>query len=153
MFTATRTAGFGAEVKRRILLGTFALSAGYRDAWYERANRVRSALARDFERAFVRVDVVAGPTSPTPAFALGEREADPLAMYAADVLTVPANLTGVPAVSVPAGLVTREGRGLPVGLQLHAPEGADARLFEVARAFQTRTRHHEEAPNPGGPEA
>jgi len=135
MFAATRGAGFGAEVKRRILLGTYVLSAGYHDEWYGRALQVRSLIARDFERAFEEVDVVAGPTSPTPAFRLGERAADPLAMYLADALTVPASLAGLPAISTPCGFSESAPR-LPIGLQLIGPARADARVLRVARAFE-----------------
>ena len=127
MFAATREAGFGAEVKRRILLGTPALSAGYAEEWYGRASRVRRRIADDFERAFYEVDIVAGPTSPTPAFPLGERVADPLAMYMSDVMTVPANLAGLPAISVPAGWVDEGGDQLPVA-NLGSRRSARARV-------------------------
>lgn len=141
MFAATREAGFGPEVKRRVLLGTYVLSAGYHDAWYGRAQRVRTLVRRDFERAFEEVDVIAGPTSPTTAFRLGERADDPVAMYQSDVCTVPASLAGLPALSLPAGLATPEsaspGSGsLPVGLQLIAPPLAEERLLRVARALE-----------------
>ncbi len=135
MFAATRGAGFGAEVKRRIVLGTYVLSAGYHDEWYGRALKVRSLIARDFERAFEEVDIVAGPTSPTPAFRLGERASDPVAMYLADALTVPASLAGLPAISTPCGFTTSAPR-LPIGLQLIGPARADARVLRVARAFE-----------------
>ena len=117
LYRATRTAGFGPEVKRRILLGTFALSSGYREAWYERAQRVRALLAIDFAEAFRSCDAILCPTAPGPAFRIGEKSADPLAMYLADVFTVPASLAGLPALSVPAGL-SRE--RLPIGMQLPA---------------------------------
>ena len=133
MYGATRDAGFGPEVKRRILLGTFALSAGYFDAFYGRAQRVRTLIARDFSDAFARVDVLATPTSPTAAFKLGERADDPMAMYLADVCTLPASLAGVPALSLPSGR-TRD--GLPVGLQLIAAPFAEARLLEVAQGVE-----------------
>ena len=138
MFAATRDAGFGAEVKRRILLGTYVLSAGYYDAWYGRALKVRSLIARDFERAFEKVDVVAGPTSPTVAFRLGEKVVDPVAMYLSDVLTVPASLAGCPAISVPCGFSACAPR-LPIGLQLIGPARGDARVLRVARAFEAAT--------------
>ena len=133
MYGATRDRGFGAEVKRRILLGTFALSAGYADAFYGKAQRARTLIARDFERAFATVDVLATPTSPTVAFPLGERVDDPVAMYLADACTLPASLAGVPALSLPCGL--GEG-GLPVGLQLIAPAFAEHRLLAVARGVE-----------------
>ncbi len=139
MFAATREAGFGPEVKRRILLGTYVLSAGYYDAWYGRALKVRTLLRRDFETAFESCDVIVGPTSPEPAFALGSKTDDPVAMYLSDVLTVPVSLAGLPAVSVPAGFVNVAGRELPVGLQIIGPHRADARVLRVARAFEEAT--------------
>jgi aspartyl-tRNA(Asn)/glutamyl-tRNA(Gln) amidotransferase subunit A len=146
MMAATREAGFGPEVKRRILLGTFVLSHGYADEWYAKAQGVRAALRRELNTALARVDLLVGPTSPTPAFRLGERADDPLAMYLSDVLTVPASLAGLPAVSVPAGFAVRDGRPLPVGLQLVGRAGADARVLAAARAFEARTAHHERRP-------
>ena len=143
---ATRSAGFGPEVKRRILLGTFVLSRGYHEAWYGQATAVRRGLARELGAAFETVDVIAGPTSPTPAFRLGERSADPLAMYLSDALTVPASLAGLPAVSLPAGFAREGERELPVGLQLTGAKGSDARLLAVARAFQDASDHHRRRP-------
>jgi len=142
MVSATRGAGFGEEVLRRILLGTFVLSHGYREAWYGKAQEVRASLRAELAEAFAGVDLIAGPTSPTPAFPLGERTADPLAMYLSDLLTVPASLAGLPAVSVPAGLVREGATELPVGLQLVGPAGADARVLAAARLFQETTEHH-----------
>ncbi len=139
MYAATREAGFGPEVKRRILLGTYVLSAGYYDAWYGRALKVRALLRRDFDEAFADVDVVVGPTSPEAAFRLGEKSDDPVAMYLSDVLTVPVSLAGIPAVSVPCGFVTVDGQRLPVGLQIAGPSRADARVLRVARAFEAAT--------------
>lgn len=139
MFAATREAGFGPEVKRRILLGTYVLSAGYYDAWYGRALKVRGLLRRDFETAFEDVDVIVGPTTPEVAFRLGEKSADPVAMYLSDVLTVPVNLAGIPAASVPCGFVDEGGVRLPVGLQIVGPHRADARVLRVARAFEEAT--------------
>lgn len=130
---ATRAAGFGDEVKRRILLGTFALSAGYREAWYERAHRVRALLALDFADAFRTCDVLLAPTAPEPAFPIGARSADALSLYLADVFTVPASLAGLPAVSVPSGL-SRE--GLPIGMQLAGPAGSEPLLFACARVLE-----------------
>ncbi|MFN7987138.1 MAG: Asp-tRNA(Asn)/Glu-tRNA(Gln) amidotransferase subunit GatA [Thermoanaerobaculia bacterium] len=136
LYRATRSAGFGKEVRRRILLGTFALSSGYREAWYERAQRVRALLARDFAAAFAACDAILCPTAPEPAFPIGARSADPLAMYLADVFTVPASLAGLPALSVPAGL-SRE--GLPVGMQLVGPAGSEPLLLALAREVERRT--------------
>ncbi len=138
MFAATREAGFGAEVKRRVLLGTYVLSAGYHDAWYGRAQKVRTLLRQDFERAFREVDLLAGPTSPTTAFKLGERSGDPLAMYQSDVCTVPTSLAGLPALNAPAGFARGgDGQELPVGLQLIGPALSEARLLRVAGALES----------------
>jgi aspartyl-tRNA(Asn)/glutamyl-tRNA(Gln) amidotransferase subunit A len=135
MMAATRERGFGAEAKRRILLGTYVLSAGYHEAWYKRALRARGLIAQDFEQAFEHCDVLVTPTSPTTAFRLGEKSADPLAMYLADVLTVPASLAGIPALSMDCG----RSQGLPVGMQILAPRRAEARLLRAASAFEKRT--------------
>ncbi len=129
VYVESRTAGFGAEVQRRIMLGTFALSAGYYDAYYGKAERARRAVTADFEAAFAGVDVIASLTSPTTAFPLGARTADPLAMYLSDVFTIPASLAGLPSISVPVGV---DGDGLPWGLQLTAPAFAEAPLFAAA---------------------
>jgi aspartyl-tRNA(Asn)/glutamyl-tRNA(Gln) amidotransferase subunit A len=142
MYMATRAAGFGDEVKRRILLGTFALSAGYRDAYYLQAQKVRALIRGDYERAFERCDVIATPTAPSPAFRLGEKTADPLEMYLADVFTVPANLAGLPALSLPCGLA----EGLPTGLQLVAPAYDEEGLVGAAAGFEAVTTHHEASP-------
>jgi len=128
----TREAGFGAEVKRRIMIGTYALSSGYYDAYYGQAQKVRTLIGRDFTAAFETCDVLVSPTSPTVAFRLGERTDDPLAMYAADLCTLPASLAGVPAISVPCGISD----GLPVGLQIMAPVLADDRCYRVAAALE-----------------
>ncbi len=133
MYAASRSEGFGAEVVRRIMLGTYVLSAGYHDAYYRKAQQVRTLIARDYERAFARVDVVATPTAPTTAFRLGEKVEDPLQMYLADVFTVSANLSGLPAISVPCGL---DGQGLPVGLHLTAPAFAESALLRAAAAYE-----------------
>jgi aspartyl-tRNA(Asn)/glutamyl-tRNA(Gln) amidotransferase subunit A len=133
VMAATRAAGFGAEVKRRIILGTYALSAGYYDAYYGQAQKVRTLITRDFEAAFAQVDVLVSPTTPTTAFTLGERVDDPLAMYLADLCTIPSNLYGGPALSVPCGLADD---GLPVGLQVMAPVMADDRIYRVAAAVE-----------------
>jgi aspartyl-tRNA(Asn)/glutamyl-tRNA(Gln) amidotransferase subunit A len=141
MFAATRARGFGAEVKRRILLGTYVLSSGYYDAWYNRALKVRRLLRRDFEQAFETVDVIACPTSPTAAFRLGEKTDDPVAMYLSDILTAPTSLAGVPGLSIPCGFVREGGRELPVGLQLIGPPLADARVLRIGRVFESHTDH------------
>jgi aspartyl-tRNA(Asn)/glutamyl-tRNA(Gln) amidotransferase subunit A len=133
MYGATRDAGFGAEVKRRILLGTYVLSAGYYDAYYVKAQKVRTLIRRDFEAAFAEVDVLASPTAPTPAFRIGEKGSDPLAMYLNDVYTLPASLAGLPALSVPCAPASS---GLPIGLQLVAPAFHEARLFALASAWE-----------------
>jgi len=138
MYRATRGRGFGTEVKRRIMLGTYALSAGYYDAYYAKAQRVRTLIARDFARAFQEVDVLATPIMPTPAFRLGERLADPLSMYLADVYTLPASLAGVPGLTVPLGTTepTPERPALPIGLQLLAAHHAEETLFAAAAAWE-----------------
>lgn len=136
LVAASRSAGFGAEVKRRIMLGTFVLSSGYYDAYYRRAQCVRRLIQQDFSRAFERVDVVLGPTTPTPAFRLGEKCADPLTMYLADVYTIPANLAGLPAISVPCGFSRA---GLPIGLQLIGPARGEERLLQIARHYERLT--------------
>ncbi|HET9483566.1 MAG TPA: Asp-tRNA(Asn)/Glu-tRNA(Gln) amidotransferase subunit GatA [Xanthomonadales bacterium] len=138
LYSRTRDEGFGAEAKRRILTGTHVLCSGYYDAYYRRAQQVRRLIANEFAAAFAQVDLLAGPTAPTVAFALGEKRADPLAMYAADVNTVAVNLAGLPAISLPAGFVD----GLPVGLQLIAPAFAEARLIAAGDALQRVTGHH-----------
>jgi aspartyl-tRNA(Asn)/glutamyl-tRNA(Gln) amidotransferase subunit A len=142
MYRRTRSEGFGAEVKRRILLGTYVLSAGYYDAYYRKAQQVRTLLRRDFEEAFATCDVIATPTAPETAFPLGERAEDPLRMYLSDVFTVPAPLAGIPALSVPCGLVD----GLPVGLQLMGRALDEATLLRVADAYQRRSDWHERRP-------
>ncbi|HEX5404140.1 MAG TPA: Asp-tRNA(Asn)/Glu-tRNA(Gln) amidotransferase subunit GatA [Pseudonocardiaceae bacterium] len=134
VMSATRELGFGPEVKRRIMLGTYALSSGYYDAYYGQAQKVRTLIKRDFERAFATVDVLISPTTPTTAFKLGERTDNPMAMYLADLCTIPASLAGVPAMSVPSGLAPDD--GLPVGLQIMAPALADHRMYRVAAAFE-----------------
>jgi aspartyl-tRNA(Asn)/glutamyl-tRNA(Gln) amidotransferase subunit A len=136
MYGRTRSEGFGVEVKRRIMLGTYVLSAGYYDAYYLKAQQVRTLIRQDYERAFEHVDVVAMPTSPTPAFKLGERVSDPLQMYLADVFTVSANLAGLPAVSVPCGFTSTN---LPIGLQLTGRMFDEATLLAAAAAHERHT--------------
>jgi aspartyl-tRNA(Asn)/glutamyl-tRNA(Gln) amidotransferase subunit A len=133
VMSLTREAGFGPEVKRRIMIGTYALSSGYYDAYYGQAQKVRTLISRDFAAAFERVDVLVSPTTPFVAFELGSRTADPYQMYLADLFTIPSNLYGGPAISVPAGLSS----GLPVGLQVMAPTLADDRMYRVAAALET----------------
>jgi aspartyl-tRNA(Asn)/glutamyl-tRNA(Gln) amidotransferase subunit A len=133
---ATREAGFGDEVKRRIILGTYALSSGYYDAYYGSAQKMRTLITRDFEAAFQHVDVLASPTAPTTAFKLGEKLDDPLAMYLNDLATIPANLAGTPGISIPSGLADED--GLPAGVQLLAPALADDRLYRVGAALEKR---------------
>jgi aspartyl-tRNA(Asn)/glutamyl-tRNA(Gln) amidotransferase subunit A len=130
----TREAGFGAEVKRRIMIGTYALSSGYYDAYYGQAQKVRTLISRDFEQAFKTVDVLVSPTTPTTAFRIGERVDDPMSMYLADLCTIPANLAGTPAMSVPSGLADED--GLPVGLQVMAPALQEQRMYKVAAAYE-----------------
>jgi aspartyl-tRNA(Asn)/glutamyl-tRNA(Gln) amidotransferase subunit A len=134
MYERSRTEGFGDEVKRRILLGTYVLSSGYYDAYYLRAQKVRTLIRRDFDQAFASCDVIAMPTAPGPAFEFGARTEDPLQMYLSDIFTVPANLAGLPAISLPSGLA----QGLPLGLQLYAPAGAEAKLLQVAHGLEAR---------------
>ena len=138
MYESTRAAGFGDEVKRRIMLGTYALSSGYYDAYYGRAQRVRTKIAADFAAAFADFDFVVTPTSPSVAFGLGEKTDDPLAMYMNDFFTVPMSLAGIPAISIPAGLAEPDGGGpeLPVGFQIAAPAFAEQRLLEAAYALE-----------------
>jgi aspartyl-tRNA(Asn)/glutamyl-tRNA(Gln) amidotransferase subunit A len=142
MYIATRRNGFGPEVKRRIMLGTYVLSAGYYDAYYVKAQKARTLLARDFAKAFSRYDFLISPTSPTVAFPLGERVGDPLKMYMADLCTIPANLAGIPAISIPCGF----SQGLPVGLQLMGPAFSEELLLKVSYAYEQRTDHHTKRP-------
>ncbi|MCI0625784.1 MAG: Asp-tRNA(Asn)/Glu-tRNA(Gln) amidotransferase subunit GatA [Acidobacteria bacterium] len=134
MYRETRDAGFGNEVKRRIILGTFVLSSGYYDAYYLKAQKVRTLIKQDFEKALAKVDVIASPTSPTPPFRLGEKSSDPLAMYLSDIFTITANLAGIPGISVPCG---KTAEGLPVGLQLLGKHFDEATLLRVGHAFET----------------
>ncbi|BDZ49893.1 hypothetical protein GCM10025867_21340 [Frondihabitans sucicola] len=131
---ATREQGFGPEVKRRIILGTYALSAGYYDAYYGSAQKVRTLVQRDFARLFDEVDVLISPSAPTTAFPIGEKIDDPLAMYLNDLTTIPANLAGIPGISIPMGLAEED--GLPTGIQLMAPARADERLYTYGAALE-----------------
>jgi aspartyl-tRNA(Asn)/glutamyl-tRNA(Gln) amidotransferase subunit A len=134
MMFATRGDGFGPEVKRRIMLGTYALSAGYYEAYYGQAQKVRTLVIQDYDAAFERFDVLVSPTSPTTAFRIGEKANDPMAMYLNDIFTIPANLAGVPAISIPSGL---DDAGLPIGLQLTAPALDEPTLLRVAHALES----------------
>jgi aspartyl-tRNA(Asn)/glutamyl-tRNA(Gln) amidotransferase subunit A len=134
VMAATRDAGFGPEVKRRIILGTYALSSGYYDAYYGQAQKVRRLIAEDFARAFQLADVLVSPTAPTTAFPIGEKLDDPLAMYLNDVATIPANLAGVPGMSIPSGLAPED--GLPTGIQFLAPATEDDRLYAAGAALE-----------------
>ena len=142
-YRETRGQGFGAEVKRRIMLGTYALSAGYYDAWYGKAQAVRTLIKRDYEQAFEQVDVLATPVSPTTAFRLGENVADPLQMYLADIMTISANLAGVPGISVPCGFDDEQ---LPIGLQLLGPAFGEEVILRVAHAYEQATDWHTRSP-------
>ncbi|MBV8033379.1 MAG: Asp-tRNA(Asn)/Glu-tRNA(Gln) amidotransferase subunit GatA [Betaproteobacteria bacterium] len=144
MYCRTRAEGFGAEVKRRILVGTYVLSHGYYDAYYLQAQRVRRLIARDFARAFERCDVILGPTSPGTAFELGAKSDDPVQMYLNDIFTIPAPLAGLPGLSIPCGF---DGKGLPVGLQLMGPHFSEARLLGVAHRYQQATDWHLRVPS------
>jgi aspartyl-tRNA(Asn)/glutamyl-tRNA(Gln) amidotransferase subunit A len=135
VMSLTREAGFGAEVKRRIMLGTYALSSGYYDAYYGSAQKVRTLIMRDFAAAFESVDVLVSPTAPTTAFKIGEKVDDPLAMYLNDIATIPVNLAGNSAMSLPVGLAPED--GLPVGFQIMAPAMADDRLYLVGAALES----------------
>ncbi|MQC25849.1 MAG: Asp-tRNA(Asn)/Glu-tRNA(Gln) amidotransferase subunit GatA [Chloroflexi bacterium] len=144
MFKRTRGEGFGPEVKRRIMIGTYALSAGYYDTYYGQAQKVRTLIQRDFEAAFEQVDLIAGPTTPTTAFRIGEHSDDPLEMYLQDVFTLPSSLAGIPGISVPVGF--DEG-GLPIGMQLFAPHFAETKLLQAAHAYQMTTDWHLKRPS------
>ncbi|MFM2433190.1 MAG: hypothetical protein RLZZ511_4404 [Cyanobacteriota bacterium] len=143
MYKETRAQGFGPEVKRRIMIGTYALSAGYYDAYYLRAQKVRTLIKQDFEKAFGQVDVLVSPTAPTTAFKLGEKFADPLSMYLNDLMTIPVNLAGLPGMSVPCGF---DAAGLPVGLQIVGNVLREDLMFQVAYAFEQATGWHKEVP-------
>ena len=144
LYVKSRGQGFGPEVKRRIMLGTFALSAGYADQYYTKALKVRRLIRDDFDAAFKEVDVLLGPTSPTAAFKLGEKSGDPLAMYLSDIYTITTNLAGIPGISIPCGLTKG---GLPIGLQLLAPAFAEEKLLQTARVFERATDWHTKRPD------
>ncbi len=142
MYKRTRQEGFGAEVKRRIMTGTYVLSAGYYDAYYLQAQKARALIAEDFRKAFAQVDLIAGPTSPTAAFRLGEKTADPVLMYLNDIYTIAVNLAGLPGISVPCGFAG----GLPVGLQLIGPSFGESAVLNFAHQYQQVTDWHRRAP-------
>jgi aspartyl-tRNA(Asn)/glutamyl-tRNA(Gln) amidotransferase subunit A len=146
LYKRSRGEGFGAEVKRRIMTGTYVLSAGYYDAYYLKAQQVRQLIAADFARAFGEVDVVIGPTAPTVAFGLGAKTSDPITMYLNDIYTIGANLAGLPAISIPCGFVSEGGREPPVGLQLVGPHFAESRLLSVSHQYQRLTDWHRRLP-------
>ncbi|WP_416828880.1 Asp-tRNA(Asn)/Glu-tRNA(Gln) amidotransferase subunit GatA [Ectobacillus polymachus] len=143
MYKHTRSEGFGDEVKRRIMLGTFALSSGYYDAYYKKAQKARTLIKNDFDEVFKNYDVIIGPTTPTPAFKVGEIIDDPLTMYANDILTIPMNLAGVPGISVPCGFAAN---GMPLGLQIIGKYFDEATLYRVAHTFEQATNYHEQKP-------
>jgi aspartyl-tRNA(Asn)/glutamyl-tRNA(Gln) amidotransferase subunit A len=142
LYKKTRAEGFGDEVKRRIMLGTFALSSGYYDAYYKKAQKVRTLIKKDFEDIFEKYDVIVGPTTPTPAFKIGEKTNDPMTMYANDILTIPVNLAGVPAISVPCGF----SNGLPLGLQIIGKHFDESTIYRVAHAYEQNTDYHNQKP-------
>ncbi|AIM16842.1 MULTISPECIES: Asp-tRNA(Asn)/Glu-tRNA(Gln) amidotransferase subunit GatA [Neobacillus] len=142
LYKNTRAEGFGEEVKRRIMLGTFALSSGYYDAYYKKAQKVRTLIKQDFENIFEKYDVIIGPTTPTPAFKIGEKIDDPMTMYVNDILTIPVNLAGVPGISVPCGF----DQGLPLGLQIIGKHFDEATIYRVAHAFEQATDYHNQKP-------
>ena len=142
LYKNSRAEGFGDEVKRRIMLGTFALSSGYYDAYYKKAQKARTLIKKDFEDVFEKYDVIVGPTTPTPAFKIGENISDPLTMYANDILTIPVNLAGVPGISVPCGFAN----GLPLGLQIIGKHFDEASVYRVAHAYEQATDYHKQKP-------
>ncbi|HFR3770174.1 TPA: Asp-tRNA(Asn)/Glu-tRNA(Gln) amidotransferase subunit GatA [Streptococcus suis] len=142
IYVKTRSQGFGEEVKRRIMLGTFSLSSGYYDAYFKKAGQVRTLIIQDFEKVFADYDLILGPTAPTVAYGLGTQSHDPVAMYLADILTIPVNLAGLPGISIPAGFV----EGLPVGLQLIGPKYSEETVYQVAAAFEATTDYHKQQP-------
>ena len=142
LYKETRSQGFGDEVKRRIMLGTYSLSAGTYDAYYKKAQQVRTLIKQDFDKVLADYDVIVGPTAPTPAFKIGENVEDPLTMYANDILTIPINLAGVPAISIPCGFEN----GLPLGLQIIGNYFDESTIYRVAHAYEQATDFHKETP-------
>jgi len=146
LYGRTREEGFGPEVKRRVVLGTYVLSSGYYDAYYLRAQKVRELIRQDFAKAFENIDALISPTSPVPAFKLGERTADPLQMYLADIFTIAANLAGICGISLPCGFAEVDGHRLPIGLQLLGKPLDEARIFQIAHAYEQSTDWHKARP-------
>jgi aspartyl-tRNA(Asn)/glutamyl-tRNA(Gln) amidotransferase subunit A len=144
MYRKTRSAGFGPEVQRRIIIGTYCLSAGYYDAYYGKASQVRTLIREDFNNAFKQCDVIASPVAPTPAFRIGENIDDPLTMYLSDIFTLSANLAGIPGMSIPCGFSSE---GLPIGLQLMGRHFDEATLLQVAHSFEQSTEYHKKRPS------
>jgi aspartyl-tRNA(Asn)/glutamyl-tRNA(Gln) amidotransferase subunit A len=147
MYEKTRAEGFGGEVKRRILIGTYVLSHGYYDAYYIQAQKLRRLIANDFTEAFRQCDVILGPTAPTTAFRLGEKSDDPVQMYLSDIYTIAVNLAGLPGMSLPCGF---DAQGLPIGLQLIGNYFGEAKMLNVAHQYQLATDWHQRAPSLGG---
>jgi len=146
LYEKTRAEGFGQEVKRRIILGTYVLSSGYYDAYYLRAQKVRTLIRRDFDQAFTKVDAIISPTSPETAFRLGEKTDDPLKMYLADIFTIATNLAGICGISLPCGFSKRDGVDLPVGLQLLGRPFGESRLLRIGHAYEQSTEWHKRHP-------
>ena len=145
LYRKTRGGGFGAEVKRRVILGTYVLSSGFYDAYYLRAQKVRTLIRQDFDRAFERVDAIVSPTTPTPAFKVGEKANDPLQMYLSDIFTISSNLAGNCGLSLPCGFSSNP--KLPIGLQLIGPSFGEEKLFQIAHAYEQSTDWHEQKPS------
>jgi aspartyl-tRNA(Asn)/glutamyl-tRNA(Gln) amidotransferase subunit A len=143
MYAKTRALGFGAEVKRRIAIGTYALSSGYYDAYYLKAQKVRTLICQDFKAAFANYDVLVSPTSPTTAFKAGEKTDDPLSMYLSDLMTIPVNLAGLPSLSLPCGF---DAKGLPIGLQIIGNVLQETKLLQVAHRYEQATEWHTRSP-------
>ena len=144
MYCKSRAEGFGPEVKRRIMLGTYALSSGYYDAYYKKAQQLRRLIANDFNKAFEQVDILVSPTCPTTAFDLSSKANNPLEMYLTDIATISANLAGIPAMSIPAGFDTD---GMPIGLQLMSPQLSEAKLFNIAYKFEQSNDYYKQLAN------
>ena len=142
IYVNSRSQGFGEEVKRRIMLGTFSLSSGYYDAYYKKAGQVRTLIIQDFEKVFADYDLILGPTAPSVAYDLDSLNHDPVAMYLADLLTIPVNLAGLPGISIPAGF----SQGLPVGLQLIGPKYSEETIYQAAAVFEATTDYHKQQP-------